>query len=115
MASANDIIDLSMLLPSEQSSRMYKNLLEALAMLANRPSPYEQVDEMLHSLFGRYTGAKTTCVYWRQLLIKEGIKETCDDPKCDESSPHRICSCKVYRKKRGIWLKRKIAKHVLKI
>src|SRR6478672_8405937 len=101
MASEEEIIDLTSLSPVEQNSRMYKNLLEALAMLENRPSTYDQVDEMLHSLFGKFTGAKTTCVYWRQCLIKEGVKEACDDPKCDEPSVHRICSCKVYRKTRG--------------
>lgn len=114
MSAEDEIIDLTPLLPVEQNSRMYKNLLEALAMLENRPSTYDQVDEMLHSLFGRYTGAKTTCVYWRAILQKEGLKETCEDPKCDEPSVHRICSCKVFRKTRGIWLKKKIAKHVFK-
>jgi hypothetical protein len=111
----NDIIDISSLTSEEKSSRMYSNLLEALAMLDNRVSTYDEVDEMLYSLFGKFTGAKTTCVYWRKCLRRANIRVTCDDPRCDEKDVHRICSCKIHRKTKGIWLNRQTAKSVFKL
>jgi len=110
----NDIIDVGCMSAVEQKSRMYCNLLVALAMYGNRPVTYEEADDMMDSIYGSYTGAKTTCVYWRRTLMKENVATTCNDPDCEQKQPHRICSRKFYRKTRVIWLQRTLAKSVFK-
>lgn len=109
-----DILDITSLHKTEQKSRMYKNILSVFAMCENKPLKYEEVNDYLDSMYGKYTGAKTTCVYWRQTLAKEKIDARCNDPDCQEKEPHRLCSKAFYRKTRVIWVQRDLATKVFK-
>ena len=108
-------IDMSCLTKNEQKSRMYRNILTVFSMCENKPLTYEEVNDYLSSLYLKYTGAKTTCVYWRQTLMKEGTSVKCTDPECQEKQPHRICGKAIYRKTKVIWVQRDLARKMFKL
>lgn len=112
--SIDDILDFSVLSKAEQRSKMYRNMLTVFSMCANKPLTYEQVNDYMHSLYGKFTGSKTTCVYWRDTMTKENIPCSCTDPTCQEEEAHRICKKAVYRKTLVIWVQRDIAKKLFK-
>jgi len=111
----DEILDLSTLSQAEQKSKMYRNLLTVFSMCANKPMKYEEANDYMHSLYGKFTGSKTTCVYWRDTLLKENIPTSCNDPTCQEKNePHRICKRTFYRKTKVIWVQRDLAKQIFK-
>jgi ribosomal protein L32 len=110
----DDFVNLSVLSSAEQRSRMYRNMLTVFSMCENKPLTYEEVNDYLYSLYGKYTQSKTTCVYWRLTLANENIPASCNDPSCKETKSHRICSKKFYRKTKVIWVQREIAKTLFK-